>query len=44
MSEDVCYCGHVIDEHDDDGTCTVCPCVTYENDPTGMSAGGEGDE
>lgn len=36
----VCFCGHVDDEHDDDGPCTIeeCLCVYFEEGET------EGDE
>ncbi len=32
---DLCYCGHVRDEHERGGECTVeeCKCVHFEHDP-----------
>ena len=34
VSEPVCYCGHVLDEHDEYHKCTVedCPCFHFEED------------
>jgi hypothetical protein len=34
MSEPVCHCGHVLDEHDEYRMCTVagCDCIHYERD------------
>ncbi len=29
MSEPMCVCGHVLDEHDWP-ECTVCPCIHFE--------------
>ena len=35
ISEPICHCGHVRDEHDEHGVCTVypCMCIAYERDP-----------
>lgn len=35
MSEPVCYCGHVGDEHDWRGECQVegCECLYFERNP-----------
>ncbi len=34
MTEPVCHCGHVLDEHDEYRMCTVvgCDCIHYERD------------
>jgi hypothetical protein len=34
MNPDVCWCGHVVDEHSGTGECQVsgCVCACYEQD------------